>query len=112
MSVHHTESQPLAHLCAHVQDSWETEVVPTLPPDLDAQAHALHAFQRIRGIRCPSDLLRALLAFVLFGMSTRHWGALGLVNALTVRRASGVPRPHAQTDSSRRPAHRQTHSVA
>jgi hypothetical protein len=82
MSVHHTESQPLAHLCAHVQDSWETEVVPTLPPDLDAQAHALHAFQRIRGIRCPSDLLRALPAFVLFGMSTRHWGAWAVLIGL------------------------------
>lgn len=82
MSLHHTESRPLAQLTAHVQDAWETEVVPTLPPDLEDQARTRKAFQRVRGIRCATDLLRGLLAFVLFGMSTRHWGAWAVLIGL------------------------------
>jgi hypothetical protein len=82
MSIHHTESCPLGQLRAHVQDAWATEVVPTLPPDLDDHAHALNAFQRVRGIRCASDLLRALLAVVVLGMSVRHWGAWAVLIGL------------------------------
>ena len=60
--THHTDTPTPAQLAPLVGDSWATEVVPHLPADLAAQAKTLKAFQRKRGLACPADLLRGLLA--------------------------------------------------
>ena len=72
---HHTQFAPALQATDVVGDAWATEIVPGLPLTLDQQAQSLKAFQRIRGVACPADLLRALLAYVLDATSFRLLGA-------------------------------------
>jgi hypothetical protein len=80
--THNTECHVEIQPGTLVGDSWTTEMLPRLPPDLAAQARALKAFQRVRGIATPHDLLRGLLAYVLGPLSTRRLGAWAVVIGL------------------------------
>ncbi len=80
--THHTPSPVVPQLSNQLTDAWTTDVVPRLPAALDTQARALKAFQRPRGIRCPSDLLRGLLAYVLETTSFRLLGIWAVVQGI------------------------------
>jgi Transposase DDE domain len=75
VDTHHNPSATSAQVMSLVDDTWTTEVVPRLPRQLDLQAKQLKAFQRVRGIASPPDLLRGLLAYALGVLSFRELGA-------------------------------------
>jgi len=75
---HHTDRAIEAQL-VFVGATWTTEVVPRVPADLAGQARLHKAFQRVRGLATPTDLVRAVLADVLGALATRRleaWAVL------------------------------------
>ncbi len=80
--THHTDARAIEQLSHLTGDTWTTEVVPGLPPDLAAHARTLGAFRRVRGLASATDLLRAILAYVLCVPSFRQVGSWAVLLGL------------------------------
>src|SRR2546426_8974661 len=80
--IHHTGRVVERQAASVVGDTWATEVVPRLPATLAVQARTHKAFQRVRGVATPVDLLRGVLAYVLGALSTRRLGAWAVLIGL------------------------------
>ncbi len=89
--AHPTALAPTAQAIAVTTDAWTSEILPQLPPDLEAHARRLKAFVRVRGLASATDLLRALLAFVLADYSTRSLGAWAVLVGLADLSESACP---------------------
>ena len=82
VAVPHTRRSLAPQPSLITPDLWSSEVIPRLPPDLESQAHTLHALQRHRAFACASDLLRALLAYVLGHPSFASLGAWAVIQGI------------------------------
>lgn len=58
-----------------IETDWQHEVLAQLPATYEQPARELKAFRRARGLRSAGDLLRGLVAFVLWARSLRELGA-------------------------------------
>ncbi len=85
MPQHHDTLPPVSEqLQVVINEGWEQEVLPQLPPASEQQAEQLHALIRHREFQRASDLLRGVLAYVLCAPSLRQLGSwavlIGLAN--------------------------------
>ncbi len=78
----HTEWFDAVQTQLQQSDLWEQEIVPHLPADLGEQAKMLGALQRRRWIKQASDLLRAVLSWILCQRSLRQLGAWAVLLGL------------------------------
>jgi len=77
--THDTTTSELVQAAACPAGDWTREVVTRLPDTVQYQARKLKAFERSRQIRCATDLLRGLLAYVYTAHSFEHlsmWSVL------------------------------------
>src|SRR5256886_3847063 len=85
---HHSDSMPPMQEVDPNDAAWNEVLSARLPADLEAAARQLKAWTRQRGLRCVSDLLRALLVYACCQYSFRElgmWAVLKGIGSLSER---------------------------
>jgi hypothetical protein len=80
--THHTDPMPPMQEVDLNDTAWNEVVSTRLPANLEAQARQLKAWSRQRGLRCVSDLLRALLVYACCQYSFRELGMWAVLKGL------------------------------
>jgi hypothetical protein len=80
--THHTDPMPPMQEVDLNDTAWNEVVSTRLPANLQAQARQLKAWSRQRGLRCVSDLLRALLVYACGQYSFRELGMWAVLKGL------------------------------
>lgn len=86
--THHSDQLPPMQEVDLNDTAWNEVVSTRLPRTLEAQARQLKAWSRQRGVRCVSDLLRALLVYACCQYSFRElgmWAVLKGIGSLSER---------------------------
>jgi hypothetical protein len=86
--THHSDPMPPMQEVDLNDASWNDVVSQRLPVDLEAQARQLQAWTRQRGLRCISDLLRALSVYACASTPSGNW-ACGQCSKGSARFLSG-----------------------
>lgn len=90
-SSYHKTQACVASSQEDTRNLWREEVGPRLPADLAEKANEFKAFQRVRGIADPLELLRGVLAYVLCAQASsfRRLGVWAvLVDVATISEAA------------------------
>ena len=88
LKQYHSVALPAVQEVDFNDAAWNEVVSTRLPGDVEAQARSLKAWSRQRGLRCVSDLLRALLVYACCQYSVRElgmWAVLKGIGSLSER---------------------------
>lgn len=96
---HHTQNCLTEQALGQMNDAQWQEIIALLPPDVNEQAFIHHAFTRSNGLRCPTDLLRGIFAYVFCFRSFREVAAWAVSTGLSTNGdRSWAKRTHQSSD--------------
>ncbi|GER88188.1 IS4 family transposase [Dictyobacter vulcani] len=96
---HHTQKCLTEQALGQINDAGWQEILALLPPDVNEQAFTHQAFTRSNGLRCPTDLLRGIFAYVFCFRSFRELAAWAVSTRLSTNGdRSWAKRTHQSSD--------------
>ncbi|GHO83713.1 transposase [Dictyobacter formicarum] len=96
---HHTQKCLTEQSLGQMDDAQWQEIIALLPPDVNEQAFIHHAFTRANGLRCPTDLLRGIFAYVFCLGSFREVGTWSVSTGLSTNGARSWAKRTRQSSS-------------
>jgi len=96
---HHTQKCLTEQSLGQMNDAQWQEIIALLPPNVNEQAFIHQAFTRANGLRCPTDLLRGMFAYVFCLRSFREVEAWAVSTGLSTNGARAwAKRTHQSSD--------------
>lgn len=96
---HHTQKCLTEQALGQINDAGWQEILALFPAEVTEQAFIHHAFCRANGLRCPTDLLRGIFAYVFCFRSFREVAAWAVSTGLSTNGdRSWAKRTHQSSD--------------